>query len=129
MSEQMELDLDNTEEGTMTWRYGVAEYWYEDAETGKTSVDRAELIEVFDLGEEGGAWSDTSMMSDSAETMLELANRITRDVDALKGKADVIVIVDSRTWKDKCWWWAHKPEKVYEVSNQGWGDDKDEELA
>ncbi len=113
----------------MTWRYGVAEYWYEDADTGKTSVDRAELIEVFDLGKEGMAWSDTSMMSDDAQTMLTLANRITRDVDALKGKADVIVIVDCRTWKNKCWWWADNPEKLYEVSNQGWGDDKDKELA
>jgi hypothetical protein len=109
----------------MNWRYGVAEYWFEDAKTGKTDVDRAEIIEVYDLQEHGRAWSDAgNTLSDNAGTMPEILARIANDVAGLKGKADIIVILDSRTWKDKCWWWADKPEEVHDVTE---GNDAEDE--
>ncbi len=124
--------MDNDcEVGLMTWRYGVAEYWFEDADTGKTDIDRAEIIEVFDLGDgTNRAWCEGgSTMSNTAATMPEMLARIARDVDALKGKADIIVILDSKTWKDKCWWWTDNPEKVHEVIKGDDAEDEGRELA
>ena len=102
-------------ETSMTWHYAIAEYRLTNPETNEVEVDRAEMIEVFNIynarhKEYERCWSDTSLMSDTAETMQEMMGRMAKDIATQGNKPSVIVMTDYQTGKDKEWWWADQPE-------------------
>jgi hypothetical protein len=117
MDTQIDLfktEISITHDVNMTWHYGIAEFYYVDDEK-ETCIDRAEIIEVFEVfypdGRVEKSWTGTTVMSDEAASMHEVLARIAKDVEASGNKPLVHVRLDYDTWREIEWHWASDPEQ------------------
>ena len=126
-----QLDLFEDEDYEMVWNYGLAEWWTVDADTGETTVDHAKIIEIFydandpkDLSR--SSWSDTSLISDNAQSMMEILDRVAKDIEKRGNKPTVVVIMDADTYTDKEWFWTDAPENILKYRGYEFIDYKEE---
>jgi hypothetical protein len=130
--EQQELDLGDTvdKEYEDVWNYGLAEWWVVNKATGETTVDHAKIVEIFynlhDDDPKKRSWSDTSLISDTSDTMLKLLDRMARDITKRGNKPSLVVIMDSETWRDVEWFWSDAPDTIYKYTGNDFTDFKEE---
>jgi len=118
MDTQIDLfktDISITHDTRMTWHYALAEFYY--VEGSDASIDRAEVIEVFEVmypdGRVEKSWCAAAMMSDCAGSMHEVLARITKDIEAGGNKPLVHVRLDVDSWREIEWHWASDPTQKY----------------